>query len=63
MWWHMHYYLYDFIFTYYNQICRNETLCDVVLEAAEVKIPVHRLVLVSGSPYFYAMFTGLWLNC
>jgi len=41
-----------------NQLRKNETLCDVVLEAAEVKIPVHRLVLVSGSPYFYAMFTG-----
>ena len=42
---------------------RNNVLCDVVLEAADVEIPVHKLVMASGSPYFMAMFTGKRQTC
>ena len=38
---------------------RNNVLCDVVLVAADVEIPVHKLVMASGSPYFMAMFNGM----
>uniref|UniRef100_H2Y7B3 BTB domain-containing protein n=1 Tax=Ciona savignyi TaxID=51511 RepID=H2Y7B3_CIOSA len=38
---------------------RNKILCDVILEAGELEIHVHRLVLASGSPYFMAMFNGM----
>jgi len=41
-----------------NQLRRDNILCDVILEAGGVETPVHRLVVVSGSPYFMAMFTG-----
>lgn len=41
-----------------NQLRKDEKFCDVVLEAGEVKISVHKLVLASGSPYFMAMFSG-----
>ena len=37
---------------------RDGVLCDVILEAGEHEIPVHRLVMASGSPYFMAMFNG-----
>ena len=36
----------------------NNVLCDVVLEVADEEIPVHKLVMASGSPYFMAMFNG-----
>ena len=37
---------------------RNGVLCDVVLEAGDVEVPVHKLVVASCSPYFMAMFNG-----
>lgn len=37
---------------------RQEVLCDVVLVAASVEIPCHKVVLCACSQYFYAMFTG-----
>ena len=30
----------------------------MILEAGDLEIPVHRLVMASGSPYFMAMFNG-----
>lgn len=44
------------VFTYSIQ------LCDVILEVSGEKINAHRVVLASVSPYFYAMFNGMYWN-
>lgn len=41
-----------------NDLRKENILCDVTLNAGSVKIPVHRVVLASCSPYFKAMFAG-----
>ena len=41
-----------------NELRRNSHLCDVILVVADRRIPAHRVVLSSCSPYFLAMFTS-----
>lgn len=41
-----------------NELRKNAHLCDVILVVADIRIPAHRIVLSSCSPYFFAMFTG-----
>nr|XP_009862126.1 kelch-like protein 3 [Ciona intestinalis] len=42
-----------------NALRKSNVLCDVILVAGDLEIPVHRLVMASGSPYFMAMFNGM----
>ena len=41
-----------------NSLRNCEKLCDVVLIVEGERVPAHRVILASSSPYFYAMFTG-----
>jgi len=41
-----------------NELRKQGSLCDVTLVAEGRQFPVHKVVLVSSSPYFRAMFNG-----
>ncbi|XP_076805576.1 kelch-like protein 3 [Clavelina lepadiformis] len=41
-----------------NTLRKNDVLCDLVLVASDVELPVHKLVMAAGSPYFMAMFNS-----
>ncbi|GAA48775.1 ring canal kelch homolog [Clonorchis sinensis] len=41
-----------------DDLRRARVLCDVVLQAGTTRLPAHRAILASSSPYFYAMFAG-----
>lgn len=41
-----------------NELRKNVHLCDVILVVGDRRIPAHRVVLSSCSPYFSAMFTS-----
>lgn len=47
-------------FSSINQMRHNLQLCDVSLEVAGETINAHKVILASVSPYFYAMFNGLY---
>ncbi|XP_014663721.1 PREDICTED: kelch-like protein 28 [Priapulus caudatus] len=48
----------DFILSGLNDLRKRGELCDVTLVVGAAKIPAHKVVLASCSPYFAAMFTG-----
>lgn len=50
------------LLSWLHSLRTNEQLCDVVLNVGESKLLCHKAVLASSSPYFHAMFTGLWLS-
>ena len=41
-----------------NELRKQGSLCDVTLVAEGRQFPVHKIILVSSSPYFRAMFNG-----
>lgn len=45
-------------FAVMNELRKQESLCDVTLVAEGRQFPVHKIVVVSSSPYFRAMFNG-----
>ena len=45
-------------FSVMNELRKHGSLCDVTLVAEGRQFPVHKVVLVSSSPYFRAMFNG-----
>ncbi|CBY10072.1 unnamed protein product [Oikopleura dioica] len=45
-------------FSVMNELRKQGSLCDVTLVAEGRQFPVHKVVLVSSSPYFRAMFNG-----
>lgn len=45
-----------------NEFRETGELCDVYLEAKDIKVPAHKAVLAACSPYFRAMFTTDFLE-
>ena len=44
-------------FTVFDELRKNNQLCDVTLEVGDQKFPAHRNVLAACSRYFRALFT------
>ncbi|RDD39942.1 Kelch-like protein 18 [Trichoplax sp. H2] len=49
---------YNESFGVFSSLRQSGVLCDVIIVVENSKIPAHRLVLASYSPYFYSMFTS-----
>lgn len=49
---------YNESFGVFSSLRQSEILCDVIIVVENSRIPAHRLVLASYSPYFYSMFTS-----